>query len=301
MSARRLTPALGAALAIALALVALGPSTSSAQSGASAELAAIREQILYASYPDAIASAEALLSRGDLSAADRNTALELLATAQVANRQSSEAEATLRTLYARDPDYRLSDADASPPTISAFARAREAHPTPVTVTLAHDSPGVLARRESPVIEVRATAGADAVHEIRLGYRHAGETGYTRVVLNARADGTWSGRIPVVGSASEDIDVAYFLSAVAPSGTELGSRGSEAEPLQLRIPAEAPGVASLRDGSVDEARGGDVASEPWFWTIIGVLAVGAGVGIGVGVYVGTQGPESGTLGTVTLMH
>lgn len=289
---------------VGLLVVAIGiaaSSSASAQSGARAELSAIREQILYASYPDAIAAARLLLTRSDLSASDRNEALELLATAQVANRETDGATETLRTLYSRDPDYRLSDADASPPVISAFARAREAHPTPVTVTLVHDSPGTLARRESPVIEVRAPAGADAIHEVRLGYRHAGETGYTRVVLNPRGDGSWSGRIPVVGSASEEIDVAYFVVAVAPSGTELGSRGSEAEPLALRIPADAPGVASITSPGVEDARGGDVTSEPWLWVLVGGLVVGAGVGIGVGVYFGTQGPESGTLGTVMLMR
>lgn len=286
------------ALALALLLASLA-GTAHAQGSVTTDLAAIREQILYANYPDAIAAAQLLLADTSLTADDRNAALELLATAQVANRQTDDATATLALLYARDPEHRLTDPDASPPVISAFARAREARPTPVTVTLAHTSPGTLATRESPVIEVRATAGADAIDEVRLAYRHAGETGYTRVVLNLREDGTWTGRIPVVGSASEVIDVAYFVTAVAPSGHELGSRGSEADPLSLRIPAEAPGLASLRDPG--PARGTDVAAEPWFWTVIGVVVVGAAVGIGVGVYVGTQGPEAGTLGTAMLMH
>lgn len=283
---------------LALLLLAVAPQAQAQE--ASADLAAIREQILYASYPDAIAASQLLLARSDLSASDRNMALELLATAQVANRQTDDANATLRLLYSRDPDHRLTDPDASPPVISAFARAREAHPTPVTVTLAHVPLGNLEVRESPVVEVRALSGGDAVHEVRLSYRHAGERGYTRVVLNQRDDGSWSGRIPVVGSASEAIDVAYFVTAVAPSGTELGARGSEAEPLALRIPAEAPGVASLRGD--DTARsGGGVETEPWFWTVLGVVVVGAAVGIGVGVYFGSQGPEAGTLGTATLMH
>jgi hypothetical protein len=49
-------------------------------------------------------------------------------------------------------------------------------------------------------------------------------------------------------------------------------------------------------------GGNVAEEAWFWILIGTVAIGAGVGIGVGVAVAQpQGPESGTLGIVTLMH
>ncbi len=266
------------------------------------EIAAVREQVMYANYPDAIGAAQALLARGDLSAADRNALLELLATAQIANRDAAAARETLTTLYSRDPDHRLTDPDASPPVVSAFARARESRPTPVTVGIEHTSPGTLATRESPVITARLSGAADAVSEVRLRYHHSGEPGYTQVVLNRRADGTWSGRIPVVGSTDAAIDVVYYLTAVAPSGTQLTARGSEAEPLSLRIPADTR-APNLAVGSVDEAPagGGDVASEPWFWILMGVVVVGAGVGIGVGVAVGGQGPDPGTLGIVTLSH
>jgi len=264
------------------------------------EIAAVREQVMYANYPDAIAAAQLLLARTNLSAAERNTVLELLATAQIANRDTTAARATLTTLYSRDPGHRLVDPDASPPVVSAFARAREAAPTPVTVGIEHTSPGVLATRESPVITVRLTGAADAVSEVRLSYHHSGEPGYTRVVLNRRGDGTWSGRIPVVGSTEAAIDVVYYLTAVAPSGTELSARGSEAEPLSLRIPADTR-APNLAIGPTDEAAGGDVSSEPWFWVIVGVVVVGAGVGIGVGVALGGQGPDPGTLGIITLSH
>lgn len=275
-------------------------SPASAQS-ITGEIAAVREQVMYANYPDAITAAQALLARTTLSAADRNTVLELLATAQIANRDTTAARETLTTLYARDPGHRLTDPDASPPVVSAFARAREAAPTPVTVGIDHTSPGTLATRESPVITVRLTGAADAVSEVRLAYHHSGEPGYTRVVLNRRADGSWSGRIPVVGSTEAAIDVVYYLTAVAPSGTQLTARGSEAEPLSLRIPADvrAPSLAVVPDEA--PPGGGDIASEPWFWVLMGVVVVGAGVGIGVGVAIGGQGPDPGTLGIVTLSH
>lgn len=275
-------------------------SRASAQSLPS-EIAAVREQVMYANYPDAITAAQALLARTTLSAADRNTVLELLATAQIANRDTTAARATLTTLYSRDPGHRLVDPDASPPVVSAFARAREAAPPPVTVGIEHTSPGTLASRESPVITARLTGASDAVSEVRLSYHHSGEPGYTRVVLNRRADGSWSGRVPVVGSTDAAIDVVYYLTAVAPSGTQLTALGSEAEPLSLRIPADvrAPALAVRADEA--PPGGGDVASEPWLWVLVGVVVVGAGVGIGVGVAIGGQGPDPGTLGIVTLSH
>ena len=281
-------------------------STAAAQTAVDAEIAAIREQVLYASYPDAIAQAGTLLARTDLTASQRNDGLELLATAQIADQQADAARETLRLLYSRDPGYRLTDADASPPVISAFARAREAHPAPVRVTLGHSSPGTLSRRESPTITVNLLDGADAVAEVRLAYRHAGDPGFSRVVLDRHPDGSYVGRIPVVGATDQAIDVAYFLSAVSPSGTELGQLGSEAQPLALRIPGDIPSATTVSRDAVAEAPpiqsgGGDVASEPWFWILLGALAIGAGVGIGFGVDAATRGPEPGTLGTVTLMH
>ncbi|AKF08594.1 hypothetical protein [Sandaracinus amylolyticus] len=270
-----------------------------------------RELVLYARYPEAITAGQALLARTDLSATQRNATLELIATAQIANRQPADARQTLATLYARDPGHRLSDPDASPPVISAFARAREARPQPIALGLQHESPGTLARREPPVIELRVGDGADAVSEVRLAYRTAGEPGYSQVVMNPRS-GTWTARIPVVGTSDRALDVAYYLTVLAPSGAELGRVGSDAEPLQLRIPAEVPdprGVAIAAngeggvplDGTERDGGGGSVAEEPWFWVIIGVLVAG---GVAAGVIVATQpagGPDQGTLGTVTLMR
>ncbi|MDQ3036000.1 MAG: hypothetical protein M3Y87_26590 [Myxococcota bacterium] len=299
---------------IVLASIALATSLASpaaAQDAPDAAIAAARELVLYARYPEAIAAGEELLARGDLSAAQHNAALELIATAQLANRQSDDARRTLATLYARDPGHRLSDADASPPVISAFARAREAQPGPIAVELQHRSPGTLARREPPSIEVRAIEGADAIAEMRLAYRTAGEPGFSQVVMNARSGGVWVGRIPVVGSSDRAIDVAYYVLASAPSGAELASVGSEGEPLQLRVPAEVPDPRGVAIAAIEGSQripvdgggggGGSVVEEAWFWIVIGVLVAG---GVTAGVLVGTAdpgGPDQGTLGTVTLMR
>lgn len=270
-------------------------------------LASVREQIMYANYPEAIAGANAMLARTDLDARTRNAALELLATAQIASRATDEARATLSTLYARDPGHRLSDADASPPVISAFARAREAQPTPVIVRIAHRAPA-LSRRESPSIEVGLSSNADAVDEVRLLYRQGSDASWSRVVMNRRPDGSYAARIPVVGASDQAVSVTYYVVATAPSGTTLGQAGTEAEPLSLRIPAdrstsltlETPRTDPLGPAAPVSEGGGSVAEEWWFWTIIGVVVAG---GVVTGVVLGTQGdgiPDS-TLGTVTLMR
>ncbi len=295
------------ALSFALSLALASLVVTSAAHAQTDPLAQVREQIMYANYPEAIAGANALLARTDLDARTHNEALELLATAQIASRAPEDARRTLATLYARDPGHRLSDADASPPVISAFARAREAHPPAVDVRIVHRSP-TLTRRESPSIDVSLASNADAVGEVRLAYRQGNDAGWSRVVMNRRPDGTYAARIPVVGAADQPLDVAYHVIATAPSGTELAHAGTEAEPLSLRIPADLPTVTTdippvdpLREtGNGSDDGGGNVAEEWWFWTLIGVVVAG---GVVTGVVIGTQsqGIPDGTLGTVVLMR
>jgi hypothetical protein len=292
------------------------PSRAGAPGGdASAAIAALREQVTYAQYPEAIASGTSLLARGDLAARQRNETLELIAIAQIANRQAQDAQRTLATLYARDPEHRPNDPDASPPVVAAFARARESSPSAIAIDLAHSSPGTLPRREPPLIEVRASRGADAIHEIRLAYRIGDETAWSQVVMNPGASGLWSGRIPIVGSDEHGLDVDYQLIALAPSGAELARLGTATEPLELRVPAEAPGplaVARAAEPAPDSASiapfedetepSRSIAEEPGFWVVIGlVVAGGIAAGIGISLAVGPQGPEPGSLGTVTLIR
>lgn len=275
------------------------------------ELAAARDLILEARFSEAVTAARQILERTDLSAADRNATLELLAVAQLANRQQREAQETLALLYSRDPGHRLTDPDASPPVISAFARAREAEPPQIPVRIEH-APPTLTVRQAPELRVRLGEGADAVAELRLVYRIGAEAP-SRVVMTQRADGSYIARIPVVGDASSATDVAYHIVALAPSLAPLASAGSAAEPLQLRIPAEsrasAPPPAQAEQPPSSRApdpapapapAGGSVAEEWWFWTLIAVLVIGGAVTAGVLLGPGQQGPEPGSLGSVRLM-
>jgi hypothetical protein len=295
-------------MVLAAWLGALAAAPASAQAPAEQQLQSIRELVFAARFSDAVTAARSYLDRTDLTAAERNAGLEVLATAQIANRQRDDAAQTLQLLYSRDPGHRLTDPDASPPVISAFARARESEPPTVPVRLEHEPP-VLERREPPHVVVRVAEGADAVAEVRLMYR-AGDEGTARVVMTRRPDGTYAARIPVVGDASSATDVAYHVVALSPSLTPLGGIGSAAEPLQLRIPAEASAPAEPARAPVAAAplapaptepadEGGSVVEQWWFWTVLGVLVVGGAVTAAVLLGPGQQAPEEGTLGTATL--
>lgn len=282
-----------------LALLALfavaAPSLASAQSGGpEADLAAARELVLHASYRPALTATQRYLARGDLSAAQRNSGLELVAIIHLALRDEVSARQALSQLFARDPDFRLTDPDASPVVLSAVARARS-QARPVAVTLAHDPPA-LNRRRAPLISVHIEEGADAVAEIRMHHRVRGQTNVETVVMRIGELATAEGRLPLISDPAA-YTAEYWLEAVAPSGYVLARRGSEVQPIAVNVPVETVEVRVETRTEIVETQA-DVTSEAWFWVLIGLVVVG-GAGAGVGIAFATQGPEDGSLGTVTL--
>jgi hypothetical protein len=201
---------------------------------------------------------------------------------------------------------------------SAFARARDAHPAPIAVRL-EQAPLDLRRREAPVVTVRVLVGGEAVEEVRLAYRHTGESRFTRVVM-ALERGTARARLPLAGDPSQPSAIDYFIEAVAPSLTPLARLGSEAEPLVASVPlaGAAPSPAEVAradasrtdgwqtgvapsappEGPAPASDGGSIASRWWFWTLIGVVVVGGAVGTYAAVS-SSGTPPTGTLGAITL--
>lgn len=281
---------------------------------ADAVLAQLRDSVNFARYDEALANAQRFLRRTDLAARQRNAALEAVAIVQIATRAEDAARATLEELYRRDPQHRLSDADASPRVQSAFARARDAHPAPVAVRL-EQAPLDLRQREAPVVMVRLAVGADAVEEVRLAYRHEGDTRFTRVVMALDA-GIARARMPLAGDPSLALSIDYYVEAVAPSLASLARLGSEAEPLVASVPpVRAPDpteVANRADanrpaggwdantqGPAEPAdEGSGVTSKWWFWTLLAVVVAGGAVGTYFALSSGGDAPM-GTLGTITL--
>lgn len=277
-----------AAIVLALAV------TASAQDASPEEaLAEIREMALYARYREALQATQTFLERGDLNASQRNTGLEVLATVHIALRDQSSATSVLQQLYARDPEHRLSDPDASPPVLSAFGRARSNPPPRIEVELAH-TPPALQDRGPAIVEVRLGANADAVHEVRLRYRQGDDDQLSTLVMNV-GDGVARARLPVL-ERSEAYTVEYFVEALAPSGATLTSLGTESEPLAFTMPAATVAVAETGPSEPAPAGGDDLW---WVWTILGVaLAAGAGVGIYFLVQE-LSAPQDGSLDTIQL--
>ncbi len=293
MTARILPP--GTVLACGLLLLAWPASAQAPDPDA--RIAEIREMVLYARYQDSIEAATELLATEGLSARQRNAALEVLATAQLANRQQGDAEATLSQLYARDPQHRLGDPDASPLVQSAFARARDSATEPVHVELLHDSPGTLPSRDSPLITVALGEGADAVDEVRLAYRYEGERRYATLVMTLEGEQA-SARIPLQAGADEQYGVQYWIEATAPSRAPLARLGSADEPLGLTVQASTTPVGEPLGPVESGESDGGILGQWWFWTAVAVVLAG---GAAAYVVLGppSEGPPDGSLGNVTL--
>jgi len=279
--------------------------TADAQDASPADvLSEIREHALYARYPAALEGVNAFLERDDLDAANRNSGLEVLATIQIAMRRERPAAQILSQLYARDPQHRLTDPDASPTVQSAFARARSNPPEPVQVQVEHATPE-LSRRAPPTLDVTLGGeGADAVQELRLRYRQGGRSSFTTVVLEV-VDGAASTRLPLADTA-EAYEVEYALEALAPSGTALANLGSTGDPLTLAVP-EAPAGSGGGDdyvfegssggGAVDDDEGGSLT---WLWiTLVAVAVVAGGVTAALLVASDSGGATDGSLGNIEL--
>ena len=284
---------------LVLALCA-APGIARAQSGTPDEdLGVVRELVLHATYRDALTHAASYLGRADLDARHRAAGLEVQAIIQLALRDEAGARATLADLYARDPGHRLEDPDASPVVQSAFARAREGA-TPITVSLTDHTEAAPSARGTPEVSVALGEHADAVQELRVSYRRAGDARW--LATNVATEGAAAASTPIAVSAPGEAayDVEYRVEALSPSGAVIGQLGATDAPLHIAMPAVEHVAEALPDDQPVVASGGGVETEAWFWVVIGVLVVGAGVGIGVGVSVATAPTATnGSLDTITL--
>jgi hypothetical protein len=213
-----------------------------------------------------------LLDRDDLSARQRNQALEIRAVTQLAL-GDPEAEQTLRLLYVRDPEHRLGNPGLGPAIEAAFARAREgADGDAAGVSLSAARIEADADGGSPLAVVAVTEGAGTIHDVVFSYRDARASAYASLTMPLRG-GEARARLPVLGGG----ELSYYVEARAPSGAALARIGSSNEPLVAELPRPPTRVATFVIDSDDAAErddGGSVLGEWWLWTAVAVVVGGA---------------------------
>lgn len=253
-------------------LLSVGIAAAQPREAVDVRLAELSQELVRARFSVTGPAVTELLGRDDLTARQRNQALEILAVTQIALGEP-EAEETLRVLYGRDPEHRLGNAGLGPAIEAAFARARESADRDADVSLS------AARIEedrgggSPFVIVAVERGAGAIEQLVLSYRDAAAGPYASLTMPLR-DAEARARLPVLGGG----ELAYYVEARAPSGATLARVGSAAEPLVAELPRPPSRVATfVIDGSAEGAErddGGSIFGEWWLWTAVGVVVVGA---------------------------
>ncbi len=209
-----------------------GPTNASA---VDAQLQGLREKILYAQYDQAKEPLKKLAGDSTLTARQRANAMALYAQLQIALGDAAGSRQTLKDLYARDPDYRLEDENASPRVMDAFKQARGATVSHINVQMENTTPPREVLRQQPMVKLRVITYLDAVDELDVHYRQGGEKEFTKIAVDLDAKGMGQARFPTV-AAQGDYDIEFFVDALAPSGAKLAYMGTRDNPLRITVPA-----------------------------------------------------------------
>jgi hypothetical protein len=247
-------------------------------------------------YDEALKQLESVLARSDLSAEDRNRALEMEAACRVYLGDRDAALAGFASLHRRDPGWRLSD--DYPPRVravydEAFRQRRES--IRVELRPAH-GPAV----RQGVLTVQLDAGADAVDRLWLVVVRPGGEEVRRLFVAAGP--SFEARLPE-DLVREGRPIDYAIEAHAPSGHVLARRNDRwsneqpyVEPDPRTFPPTFPPPPPPGGGDDDNVEPAWYESW-WFWTIVGaVVAGGTATGIYFGLDAAADGPRDGSGGS-----
>lgn len=243
-------------------------------------------------YAEAVEALTQALRMGERDEAFRAEVLETLAFTYLVLERDEAARDALRQLFALDPYYVVREPSGSP-RVARFVES-------VRGTLVADAaidPELSLRVELPrsaradrSVEIAIT-GPAPISRLAVVYRSDTSASWERVEAAPTAErARFLATLPALGDATE---VSLYVEARDARGRLVARDAGPLAPRTLEVLSpERP-----RGGE----GGGDLASEPWLWIVIGAVVVGAGVGIGLGVGLSDQGIPTGTLppGTIQL--
>ncbi len=265
-----------------------------APAGASAQRASGEARVLLDSgrthyaeldYAEAVEALTQALRVGERDEAFRAEVLETLAFTYLVLERDEAARDALRQLFALDAYYVVREPSGSPRVARFVESVRE--------TIVEDAaidPELSLRVELPrsarsdrSVEIAIT-GPAPISRLAVVYRSDTSASWERVEAAPTAErARFLATLPALGDAAE---VSLYVEARDARGRLVARDAGPLAPRTLEV------VAPER--SRGDGEGGDLASEPWLWIVIGAVVIGAGVGIGLGVALSDQGIPTGTL-------
>ncbi len=151
------------------------------------------------------------------------------------------------------------------------------------IRVAHDPP-MLALPGAPVTVAATISNLKEGFGAFLLYRKMGDDSFAELRLGRRPGDRFSGNLPAqnLPEGSSELVVEYYLEVRDARDRRVQGRGSALSPLSYLI--ETPGGGRPPDKTASWYK------NPWLWTAVGVVAVGATTG---GI-LAARGPRTGTL-------
>jgi len=211
--------------------------------------------------------------------------LETLAFTYLVLERDEAARDALRQLFALDAYYVVREPSGSPRVARFVEGVRE-----TVVDDAAIDPELSLRVELPrsargdrSVEIAIT-GPAPISRLAVVYRSDTSASWERVEAAPTAErARFLATLPALGDATE---VSIYVEARDARGRLVARDAGPLAPRTLEVLSP----ESTRGGG----GGGDIASEPWLWIVIGAVVIGAGVGIGLGVALSEPGIPTGTL-------
>ncbi len=266
------------------------------------EAKVLYQRLKYADVPQTL---EKALAHPDNTREQLIEIYELMGMAYVVLEDEKAARQAFQKLLSIAPEHRLSPG-ISPKILRFFSSVKKKFKPPPRVTFRgkpkiYTTPAKVAR-----VEIKVDDPHNAVMRVELLVRLKKGAGFIKRKMMQLGRNRYGGYLPVKKIEAGGTRVEYFILARGRGRKVLAAIGSREQPraVTLRLPPPVvetpPPPPGLPPGQVEEPAGVSIPwyHRWWFWTAVGVVAVGVGVSIGIAAG-GEETIPIGTLGKLEL--
>ena len=178
-----------------------------------------------------------------------------------------------------DNEYNISE-DESPKIVNFFKQTQKKFLESLTVKL--EKPEIIfdaVKKTDYKKRIPIKAMISSMNESRnakIFYRNIGTSKYFKADLDPVSGDNFAGNIPMPLDANRNFAVEYYIGVLNFSGDMIAHYPSAEEPIIISV--------TFGDGSNSSSNSNEISSDDgilgkwWFWTVVGVVVVGAGAGV-----------------------